>query len=145
MKIYNRKDFIFGIIMCLALPGRLMDGIQQWNDGEVGGLLWVAAVLAIAGRYFYNACNKTYNETDTAALELRRRAEKRRFGRFCLLVECVGILLTILSVVAQFVIPEIGATVSFVLLLVAVVYIIWFEQAIHKAGRKIQREEAGEI
>ena len=70
MKIYNRKDFIFGIIMCLALPGRLMDGIQQWNDGEVGGLLWVAAVLAIAGRYFYNACNKTYNETDTAAKAL---------------------------------------------------------------------------
>ena len=35
--------------------------------------------------------------------------------------------------------------VSFILLLVAVVYIIWFEQAVHKAGRKIQREEAGEI
>ena len=145
MKIYSRKDFVFGIIMCLALPGRLLDGIQQWNEGEVGGLLWVAAVLAIAGRYFYNACNKVYNETDTAALELRRRAEKRRFGRFCLPVESIGILLTILSVVTQFAIPEIGGTVSFVLLLVAVVYIIWFEQAIHKAGRKIQREEAGEI
>ena len=74
MKIYNRKDFVYGIIMCLALPGRLLDGIQQWKEGEAGGLLWVAVVLAIAGKYFYNACNKVYNETDTAALELRRRA-----------------------------------------------------------------------
>lgn len=145
MKIYSRKDFIFGLIMCLALPGRILDGVQQWNEGEVGGMLWVAAVLAIAGKYFYNACSKVYNETDTAALELRRRAEKRRFGRFCMPVEFVGILLTILSVVSQFAIPEIGGTVSFLLLLVAVVYIIWFEQAIHKAGRKIQREEAGEL
>jgi len=145
MKIYSRKNFIFGIIMCLALPGRLLDGIQQWNEGEVGGFLWVAAVLAIAGKYFYNACSKVYNETDTAALELRRRAEKRRFGRLCLPVELIGILLALLSVVSQFAIPEIGGTVSFILLLAAVVYIIWFEQAIHKAGRKIQREEAGEV
>jgi len=144
MKIYNRKDFIFGLIMCLALPGRLLDGVQQWNEGEVGGMLWVAAVLAIAGKYFYNACSKVYNETDTAALELRRRAEKRRFGRFCRPVETVGILLTVLSVVAQFAVPVIGGTVSFILLLVAVVYIIWFEQAIHKAGRKIQLAEMSE-
>ena len=145
MKIYNRKDFVYGIIMCLALPGRLLDGIQQWKEGEAGGLLWVAVVLAIAGKYFYNACNKVYNETDTAALVLRRRAEQRRFGRGCRPVEFICILLVILSVVTQFAIPEIGGVVSFILLLVAVVYIIWFEQAVQKAGRKIQREEASEI
>ena len=145
MKIYSRKDFAFGIIMCLAMPGRILDGIQQWSEGEVGGMLWVAAVLAIAGKYFYSACSKVYNETDTSALKLRRRAEQRRFGRFCLPVECVGILLTILSVITQFAVAEFGATVSFILLLVAVVYLIWFEQAVHKAGRKIQREEVGEI
>lgn len=144
MKIYNRKDFAFGIIMFLTVPGRILDGLQQWNEGEAGGLLWVAVVLAIAAKYFYSACSKAYNEINPGAKDLRQRAGQRRFGRLCGATETAGLVMVALSVISQFAIPEIGHTVSVLLLLFAVVYIIWFERAIQKTGRKIQLEEAGE-
>lgn len=141
MKIYSKKDFIFGIIMALALPGRIVEGLRQWGEGEAGGLLWIGVVLALAGKYFYDACNEEYNVTNTEAKELRQRAGRRRFGRMCTAMEVSGPVMGALSTVFEVAVPEIGHSLGMILLLLAVIVIIWFERSIYKMTRTIRLEE----
>ena len=138
MKIYHRKDFIYGLIMCCALPVRLVIAVQDiTQDGEIGSFLWVLALIGIAARYLTNGCGEKAYDTEKPEVRRREQARKLVFGKLDAVAEGCGPMLAALSSLVAFALPE-G---SLLLLLAAILCIFGYEQLITKKTREILRWE----
>lgn len=141
MKIYNRRDFVYGLIMCCAVPARVVIAVQDMRDGEVGSFLWVLALIGIAARYLFNACNESAYDMEQPEVRRRMQARQERFGRWDAAAEGIGPVIAALSVLCGFALPE----VSLLLLLAAILCIFGYEQLITTKIREILRKERGEF
>ena len=138
MKIYNRKDFTYGLIMCCALPVRVVIAVQDMmQEGEVGSFLWVLALIGIAARYLSNACNSAAYDEEKPDIRRRMTARRLMFGKWDTVAEGVGPVIAALSSLVSFALPE----VSLLLLLAAILCIFGYEQLLTKKIREILRWE----